>query len=290
MTEALNMAAELEKIKVAKEQARLLAEQESAKQAQENKEILKSVVPEEIQDQVDSDSTTKQDETTEDSEDAVLVSDEVPEQTDSEPVKQDEDKHRSKAAEKRIAKLIKEREQLKGQLALFNQQTTQTPSQIAQVEEFNTGIPDPSKYKDGINDLDYKLDLRDYQREQIKKDLSFKEQIKAATEKYPDLPELIEEDASRSNPTMAQLIKESPLAVDLFYYLMANPEISNKIAAMSPALSAKEIGRIEAKLEEKAKATAPAATKKTTAPLPAPITPVKASKTATIKQVRYTVY
>jgi len=219
------------------------------------------------------------------SEDAVLASEEPV--VDSEPTKED---HRDRAAEKRIAKLIKEREQLKGKLSLYEQQN-QSPTTEAQFEPvaIDTNVPNPANYAEGADDLDYRLDLREYQREQIKKDQTFKEQIQTAFVKYPDLPGLIEADEAKTNPTMAQLIKESPVAVDLFHFLMSNPEMSNKIAAMSPAQSAREIGKIEAKLEDKAKVTAPAPTKKT--PPPAPISPIKSSTSvAPSNKLKFTVY
>lgn len=223
------------------------------------------------------------------SEEAALANEEDTESepADSEPAKE----HRSKAAEKRIAKLVREREQLKGQLALFQQSQQQSTSQPQQVYvEADPLLPDPNQYpntEDGK--MDYKLDLREYQRNQERKDKEFKANLQKAIEKYPDLPELIEEDRSRTNATMVQLIKDSDVSVDLFHYLMANPDVSNKIAVLSPAQSAREIGKIEAKLEEKAKVIEkPPAAKKA---LPAPINPVKTNKAAApVKQTRYTVY
>ena len=278
------MSVILVKAKADKEAAQAAEVAEQARKAQESKEILKSVVNE--PEPVEPDTTTEE----EVSEDEALASDEETEtQVEPEPTKQP----RSKAAEKRIAKLVKEREQLKGQLALI--QNNQQPSQPVQSQPIDPvtidpTFPNPANYRDGVNDLDYRLDIRDYQREQAKKDTNFKTAIKAAVEKYPDLPELIEEDASRTNATMAQMIKESPVSVDLFYYLMANPEVSNKIADMTPTQSAKEIGKIEAKLEDKAKTATPSAKK--AASLPAPITPIKSTKAAgtSLKQTRYTVY
>jgi len=283
-SEYQDMSVILVKAKADKEAAQAAEVAEQARKAQESKEILKSVVNE--PEPVEPDTTTEE----EVSEDEALASDEETEtQVEPEPTKQP----RSKAAEKRIAKLVKEREQLKGQLALI--QNNQQPSQPVQSQPIDPvtidpTFPNPANYRDGVNDLDYRLDIRDYQREQAKKDTNFKTAIKAAVEKYPDLPELIEEDASRTNATMAQMIKESPVSVDLFYYLMANPEVSNKIDDMTPTQSAKEIGKIEAKLEDKAKTATPSAKK--AASLPAPITPIKSTKAAgtSLKQTRYTVY
>jgi hypothetical protein len=186
--------------------------------------------------------------------------------------------------------LVKEREQLKGQLALYQAHQSQ-PEQQEYVEVSDPNLPDPANYRDGENDIDYRLDLREYQRAAIKKDQEFKENLKQIFVKYPELPSLIEADESKTNPTMVHLIKESNVGPELFAYLMKNPEVSNKIAAMSPAQSAREIGKIEVRLEEKmaASKTTPQAKK----PLPPPITPVKSTKaaaTTAIKQSRYTVY
>jgi len=293
-TEYNDMNVILVKAKADKELAKAAEIAEVAKKAAENKEILKSVVNE--PEPVASDTTKEEEVEVEVSEDAVLASDEENQENTEvqadEPAKQP----RSKAAEKRIAKLVKEREQLKGQLNLLqnNQQSSQSnqvPQQIPiDPSIIDPAFPNPANYKDGVNDIDYRLDVREYQREQAKKDINFKTAIKAAIEKYPDLPELIAEDASRTNATMAQMIKESPVSADLFYYLMANPEVSNKIAEMSPTQSAKEIGKIEAKLEDKAKTATPSAKK--VANLPAPLTPIKSTKAAgtSLKQSKYTVY
>lgn len=241
-------------------------------------EVVADPTPEPVADQV----ATPEPEV---DEDQALADDESTEPTEPEPVKRD------KAAEKRIAKLVKEREQLKGQLALYQSQGEQ-PIQ-AQSLEIDPALPDPNHYPEGVNDLDYRLDVRDYQREQVRKAQSFQSKLQEAVTKYPDLQDLIEADQSRTNPTMAALVQESEVGVDLFHFLMSNPDVANKIASMGPTATAKEIGRIEAKLEEKAKATTPATVKKTVTPPPAPITPVKSSKAAAQTSrpaLRYTVY
>jgi hypothetical protein len=257
----------------------------------------------EVQNEVESDPTkpvTNEVSESEPDEDAILANQEESEEADKDDetkseAESDSAKHRSRAAEKRIAKLVKEREALRGQLALFQQQMTQGYSQqeaYLPPAALDPSFPDPNKYPEGENDLDYKLDVREYQREQAKKDAEWKGKVKEAITKYPDLPELIEADEAKSNPTMVQLIKDSPVSVELFYHLMAHPEVSNKIADMSPAQSAREIGKIEARLEaekeSKAKTTTTAPVKKA---LPSPLSPVKPTKTAAIaKQADFSVY
>ena len=70
--------------------------------------------------------------------------------------------------------------------------------------------------------------------------------------------------------TMAEAIRESDFGPDIAYYLGTNPSESNRIARLTPLSQAKEIGRIEAKLQ----AEPPKAVKTTSAP--APIKPVTA--------------
>ena len=110
--------------------------------------IEPSVVPEEVQNQETESDPVDEPEVSEE-EDAILASDELPEsedeETESEPVK---NTHRSAAAEKRIAKLVKEREQLKGQLALY-QQSQQGQEQVQPVIE-DLGLPNPENYPGGI--------------------------------------------------------------------------------------------------------------------------------------------
>lgn len=51
---------------------------------------------------------------------------------------------------------------------------------------------------------------------------------------------------------VAELIKDSEVGPEILLYLHENPEIANTIAALSESQRAKEIGRIEAKLEKSA--------------------------------------
>lgn len=301
-TEISNLE-DLSKLKAErKAEEKKAAEEKAAKELNQNKQELENLVPsvddEEVQ-PVESEPTknVKITENPDDEvdEDTLLVSDESETPSDPDPDKLKS--HRSKAAEKRIAKLVKEREQLKGQLALFQQVNQQQP--VAQNPTlYDPSFPNPANYKDGENDLDYRLDVREYQRNKQKKDIEFKDAINNALDKYDDLADLIEADEAKASPVMIQIIKESPVSSDLFYYLMKNSEITNKIAEMSPTLAAKELGKIELKLETKAKLASktdksvvkePAKSNKQS--LPAPINPVKSSNSnIKVKQSKYEVY
>ena len=253
----------------------------------------KSAEPE-VQEAVESDTTPTTPEVEEEvSEEAALAESEEDTTTET-PVEPESTQHRSKAAEKRIAKLIREREQLKGQLALY-QQTTQPQEQVITQQEIDLNLPNPDNYALGTDDIDYRLDLREHQRNQLRKTQDFQARIAEAAKNDPELKEMMEEDVATHrtlppNATTIELLKESPVSVELFRFLIANPDIANSISKMSPTQTAREIGKIEIKLEEKAKVTAPSTTKKTVA-LPPPISPTKSSKAVTPKpSLKYSVY
>ena len=183
----------------------------------------------------------------EETEDAALAAEEgaaeVPPVTDPEASKEPK---RDRSAEKRIAKLVKEREQLKGQLDLVLRQpqapgTPQTPQPVIDPE-----APNPANYTD---ELDYKLDVRDYQRSKAKAEAEVVSKVQAAYDKYPDLADLVGGDESRSNATMTQIIKESAVFADLWHHLMSHPDEANRIAKLGPIQTAKEMGIIEHSLK-----------------------------------------
>jgi len=197
--------------------------------------------------------------------------------------------HRDLKAEARIAKLIKEREQLKGQLAAIRQSGHVPPpnAPIAQAAPVDPEAPNPANYPDGEKDIDYRVDVKFYQQEQRRKMESFERQKQEALMKHPDLPELLEMDSERvqsgiqtANPTVFNLLMRSEVSGDLWHYLLANSDEAIRIAKMDPVSTAREIGKIEAKLMLPEPAQpAPAATKK---PLPPPPKPVKTTKPNTV--------
>ena len=212
--------------------------------------------------------------TPEEVENAALAAEETPETPEAAP-EADDHKQRNKAAEKRIADLIKQRSRLEGQVAALSQQRVIPPPPMADP----MAPPDPKLYTD---EIDYKVDLKMWERDQKTKDEAFKAKQADAIVKHPDLPELIEADAARNaqgiptaNPTMVNLIKGSDIAGDLWHHLLAHPEMATRIARMDPINTALEIGMIKAQLTAPPPPK-PAEPKK--APLPPPLAPVKTGK------------
>lgn len=186
--------------------------------------------------------------------------------------------------EKRIAKLVKEREEaakeaayLRGLLAGQGHEdvTYKQPSATS-----DDSAPNPDDFED---ELDYKLAIREHNKEKSAREKIFNDKMKAAYEKYDDLQDLVDEDAVKTNQTMLAIVKESDIAGDLFYYLMSNPDEANTIAKMGPIQTSKALLRIEDKLEAAIKAPVKKDIKVSKAP--APITPVK---TNSAKSAQYT--
>ena len=91
--------------------------------------------------------------------------------------------------------------------------------------------------------------------------------VEAARTKYEDFDDLVSDPSLPITVPMAQVIAESEMGPDIAYYLAKNRPDAERIARLSPARAAIELGKIEAKL---ASAPAPKAPSKA----PAPIEPV----------------
>jgi hypothetical protein len=89
-----------------------------------------------------------------------------------------------------------------------------------------------------------------------------------AREKYDDFDTVVYNPQLSITTAMAETIQESDNGPELAYFLGKNPKEAARIAALSPFLQAKELGRLESKLT-----AAPPATKTSSAP--EPINPVK---------------
>lgn len=217
---------------------------------------------------------TQSDESTENAEEA---SGDSENKTDSETAKK-----KSHGVEKRIAKLVKEREEaareaayLRGVLA-----ATQGQGAVNQATEPLQVDPEAPNPNDFADPTDYKVELRLYQREKEAKNKEFQERLAEAHSKHPDLQDLIDDDEVKSSPTIIEAIKSSEIAGELYYYCMSHPDETNEIAKMSPIKAAKAMGKIEAKL------TVTPATKSAISKAPAPITPVKTSNVNASKTVK----
>lgn len=90
---------------------------------------------------------------------------------------------------------------------------------------------------------------------------------KLGREKYKDFDDVVGNDEVPITKAMAEAIMEADLGYEVAYYLGKHPEEAERIADLSPARQAVEIGKLEAKLSESPKPKASQA--------PEPISPVK---------------
>ena len=204
--------------------------------------------------------------------------------------------HRDTKAEKQIAKLVRERERLKGQLEATRNQARQP---VTQETFIDLDAPNPLNYANGENDIDFRVDAKLYQRDKQKKISNFQEIQKEIIKKYEDTTELLEMDAERvasgiktASPMMAKLVYDSPIPGELWHYLLANSDEAIKITQMDPIKTAVAIGRIEAKLEneikenKESKEISKEVNTKIKKVLPTPPNPVKSNKANTTVQVK----
>lgn len=141
------------------------------------------------------------------------------------------------------------------------------PADLPPVEQFES----PEAYAEAL--AYRKAEELLAQREQAKQQAavleSYHEREEQAREKYEDFEQVAYNPNLRITNVMAETIQASDIGPDLAYYLGSNPKEAERISRMSPLLQAKEIGKIEAKLNDD-----PPVRKTTSAP--APIKPVTA--------------
>jgi hypothetical protein len=218
-------------------------------------------------------------------EDEILSSEDTEPETAPEADKPDK---RSRAAERRIAQLIREKEQLKGQLALSQ---PKAPAAIT-VQDDPQGPPDPQQYQDVVS---FKVAEALYLRDQQAKHADFQARSKRLLQEHPDLPDLIAQDAQRvqqgvstSNPTVAQIVRDSDVGPQVWYHLLSNPEEAQRIARMDPVGTARALTKIELKYQNDSEdAPGPKVSK-----APKPLTPVKAAplKAQNQRKTRFELY
>lgn len=77
---------------------------------------------------------------------------------------------------------------------------------------------------------------------------TFNERASKTREKFPEYDDLFEN--ANVSDAMADTILESESGPEIVVYLAKNPDVANKIATLSAVAAAREIGKIEAKLDD----------------------------------------
>jgi len=112
------------------------------------------------------------------------------------------------------------------------------------------------------------IEARERHQEQSHRLEQYHDKEEEARSKYDDFEQVAYNPRLPITNVMAETIQASEVGPDVAYYLGTNPKEADRISRLSPFLQAKEIGRIEAKIQSD-----PAPVKKTTS-APAPIAPV----------------
>ncbi len=120
-----------------------------------------------------------------------------------------------------------------------------------------------------------KSELKTSQETKVKQ---YEESVVDARSRYDDFDEVVEDYDGPLTIGMQQALLDSELGADVAYYIAQNPKIGEKMAGMTLLQVNKEVGRIEARLENSTgEGKKSAETTKKTSKSPPPITPVKGS-------------
>lgn len=129
------------------------------------------------------------------------------------------------------------------------------------IEPDDDGESDPYKIAEQI------IAEREQQKQQRQLQEQYYEREESALEKYDDFQQVAYNPTLPVTDHMALAIQASDQGPDVLYWLGSNPKEAARISALHPVQQAREIGKIEARLE----ANPPA---RKTSSAPAPISPV----------------
>lgn len=238
----------------------------------------------------ESDTATEEDEGKQDETDE---SDEAEEsakpEDDAKPKKKGGFQKRIEKLNSRVTAAQEERDYWKAQ-ALKAAKPEEAAAQIDPPKaEDEAGKPDPDKfetYSEYVEALaDWKLDKREAkakaeadkarrESEQKSQETAHYERVQAFIKEHADYPEVLEGVRELAiSPTVENLLITSENGPELLYELAKNPEEFKRVNALSPLAAARELGRLESKLQPKS-SEAPKPEPKKTTKAPEPIAPV----------------
>lgn len=159
------------------------------------------------------------------------------------------------STEKRINKLVAQREYWRGKAEARGQEITEPkPKPAPAPKEL-----DPNDFN---SDSEYRSALKEQIREELKAEIKepklpaaatkYQTQVVEARTKYDDFDEVALDPTLPVTREMFEAL-QGEKATDILYALGQNPEEANRIATLSPFEQAKEIGKIELRLSKKEK-------------------------------------
>lgn len=174
-----------------------------------------------------------------------------------EPVQLSDEDH----VRKRIDKIVWQREEARREAEHWKRMAQQKPEpakqtvdqskpqlwQFENVEEYTEAL---AKWtvESRIKEAEKSFQERS-QKERMETSLkSFNERADKVREKYPDYDDLFER--APISESMAPTILESENGPELVVYLSKNPDVARKLYHLNPTQAARELGKIEAKLDD----------------------------------------
>ena len=201
----------------------------------------------------------------------------------------DESPQPKKAVQKRIDELTRKRHEAERRAAFLEGQleaakTKPEPDMKVSVERATAPKPKEEDFKDyeAYNEavVGWTVNQKIHQWELSKKQIedkkinaeyekTFQTNLRLGESRYDDFEEVVRNEGVPFTKDMVEILHGCENPADVAYYLGKNIKVATSISNMSLMNAAKEMGKIEAKLQEEFKTKPPAATKKvTTAPPP----------------------
>ena len=200
---------------------------------------------------------------------------EVPNQTDENT--EDTEKPSKTFTQEELDEIVRKRlgkEQRKFQREFEQRMVEANRPRAAEVrqDQFET----PNDYAEALaaQKVDRLLAEREARRQYDEINQTYVEKEEEARDKYDDFEQVAYNSSLPISDTMAEVIRAADNGPDVIYYLGSNPKEAARIFKLPPALQAKEIGKIEARLDNN-----PPVKKSSSAP--SPISPVTARTSGT---------
>lgn len=179
----------------------------------------------------------------------------------------DEPPKKAKGVQKRIDELVRQREEYRTLFEQERQERARMFEMMQKPQKEATGKPEISQFEDHDQYLEALADWKvkahleeegrrraelERQRQAEQQNTAFRERLAKAADKYDDFHSVVTADVQVSS-AVGEAIKDSDVGPDLMYFLGKNPDEARRISALNPVAAVREIGRIEARIEEASK-------------------------------------
>lgn len=185
--------------------------------------------------------------------------------------------------DRRMKRLLMEKFEAQAELNAYKAQMAKQQQSAAQAEA--DAKPTRDQFAD---DISYFEALSDYKTERVRQELkhelqqtqrasetnTFQASVDEARKTLEDYDDVIAESTIQFNAAVKEAIVTSPYSAYVAYELAKDEDTALRISKLSPMAAAREIGKIEARLEAKKKAPETKIPAKPASKAPAPVKPV----------------